>query len=144
MSLYIITHTYTEIMAEHDTMRYIGSRWCLSTTMQLACTFTASRKQALKVVALGAVVAPLVYHESLSTMTGKKKKVTSGVVAVTTYSGVFHVRYNQLNCTIASKLDDFDALTGLSQKYEDLMDMPETLIGMSTNLHVCVSKYLVF
>jgi hypothetical protein len=98
--------------------------------MQLACTFTAGKSKALKVVALGAVVAPLVYHESLTTLVGRKKKMTSGVVAVTTFSGVFHVRYNQLNCTIASTLDDFDALTGLSKKYEDLMDTPQTLIGM--------------
>jgi hypothetical protein len=81
-------------------------------------------------VALGAVISPLVYHESLATVVGRKKKISSAVVSVTTYAGVFHVRFNQLNCTIASKLDDFDALPGLSQKYEDLMGTPETLIGM--------------
>ena len=92
---------------------------------------------------LGAVTAPFVYSESLQVLVGRKKEKVTRAVSITTYGGVFHVRFSNMNCTIAAKVDDFDALHGLSDKYDDDKGAPETVIGTSMNLHVCVSKYLV-
>ena len=53
----------------------------------------------------------------------------SDAVSVTTYAGVFHLRFSNLNCTIAAKVDGFDAMLGLSEKYHEEMDNPDTVIG---------------
>ena len=72
--VYIITHTYTEIMAAHDPMRYMASRWCVSETMHLACAFSTTKKAAERVVDLGVITAPFLYAAALSVVYNKSKK----------------------------------------------------------------------
>jgi hypothetical protein len=111
--------------------------------MHLACTFSTSKKAAERVVDLGVITAPLGYADSLTVVSNRRKKKMTDAVSITTYAGVHHMRFSNLNCTIAAKVDDFDAMPGLSEKYHEDMRNPDTVIGTSMHLHVCSSKSLV-
>jgi hypothetical protein len=72
-------------MAQHDALRYLGKRWCISSTMKLACGYHLGKSKKECVVNLGTITSPLVFHSQITLAAGKgKKKIHQDLVSVMT------------------------------------------------------------